>query len=155
MPFCGGPLHSAHYLRKPRGGPRDLSEAFEWRFSLCCGREGCRRRVLPPSVRFWGRKVYWAPVLLLVNALRQGHHPMVTLQRLKALFGVWRSTIKRWQSYFLELFPRSISYRRLSGHFVPPLDDDDLPYALLARFGALHSPVSAIVKCLRALALGP
>ena len=90
MPFCGSPLHDAHYQRKPRGGPHDLQEAFEVRFSLCCGRPGCRRRVLPPSVRFWDRRVYWAPVLLLVSALRQGQKPAVTMEHLKAFCHVWR-----------------------------------------------------------------
>lgn len=60
-PFAGGPLHYANYPRKPRGGHPDLPEAFQVRFSLCCSRPECRRRVLPPSVRFYERKVYWAP----------------------------------------------------------------------------------------------
>ena len=42
------------------------------RLSFCCGREGCRRRVLPPSVLFWGRRVYWAAVVLVVTAPCQG-----------------------------------------------------------------------------------
>ena len=156
MPFCGGPLHSAHYLRKPRGGPPDLQEAFEVRFSLCCGREGCRRRVLPPSVRFWGRRVYWAPVVLLISALRQGRHPEATLQRLKALCGVWRSTVKRWQRYFRDLFPQTISFRRLSGRLMPPIGSDLLPKALLERFCQTgFEPETALVTCLGTLALGP
>ena len=154
MPYCGGPLHCAHYLRKPRGGPPDLEEAFEVRFSLCCGRPGCRRRVLPPSVRFWGRRVYWAPVLLLVTALRQGKNPTVTLQRLKAFCGVWRSTVNRWQSYFLNLFVKSSRYRRLSGYFMPPIAEDKLPKTLLERF-CRCDPQTALVSCLHALALGP
>ena len=66
-PIVGGPLHYANYPRKPRGGPPDLDEAFEIRYSLCCGREGCRRRVLPPSVRFLaapgilGRRSFLSP----------------------------------------------------------------------------------------------
>ncbi len=43
--FCGGPLHRGDYARKPRGGLVAMAaEAFARRFSLCCGREGCRRR---------------------------------------------------------------------------------------------------------------
>jgi hypothetical protein len=34
-------------------------------------------------VRFWGRRVYWAPVVLLVTAIRQGHNPDHTLEQLK------------------------------------------------------------------------
>jgi len=53
---CGGPLHVGNYLRKPRGGLLAAAgEDFALRFSLCCGREGCRRRTTPPSVRFLGR----------------------------------------------------------------------------------------------------
>lgn len=156
MPYCGGPLHSAHYERKPRGGPHDLCEAFVVRFSLCCGRAECRRRIMPPSVRFWGRRVYWAPVMLLVSALRQGQNPDITLQRLKGLCGVWRSTVKRWQRYFLNLFPQTIACRRLSGHLMPPVDPDSLPRGLLARFcQTFRDPQIAIVKCLQTLALGP
>ena len=52
-PHCGGPLDTANYLRKTRG----MAEENELRFSLCCRREGCRKRRLPPSVRFLGRRV--------------------------------------------------------------------------------------------------
>ncbi|MCF8025575.1 MAG: hypothetical protein K9K82_08820 [Desulfobacteraceae bacterium] len=156
MPFCGGPLHCAHYPRKPRGGPPDLSEAFELRFSLCCSRAGCRRRVLPPSVRFWGRRVYWAPVILLVTAVRQGQNPDITLERLKGMCGVWRSTVKRWQQYFRELFPQSLNYRRLAGRLMPPVSANHLPGVLIARFYQIFSdPEKALVKCLQTFALGP
>jgi hypothetical protein len=43
---CGGPLHRSNYRRKPRGGLiAEAGEAFAVRLSLCCGREGCRKRV--------------------------------------------------------------------------------------------------------------
>jgi len=156
MPYCGGPLHYANYPRKPKGGPPDLDEAFEIRYSLCCGREGCRRRVLPPSVRFWQRRVYWAPVLFIATALRQGRHPDRTLEQLKSLFGVWRSTVNRWKHYFRELFPQSLAYRRSTGHLIPPIHSSDLPKALLDRFeSAAKGPEAALVNCLRTLALGP
>jgi hypothetical protein len=49
-PHCGGPLHQANYWRKPRGALlAEAGEAFRLRHSLCCGREGCRKRSLPPS----------------------------------------------------------------------------------------------------------
>lgn len=156
LPYCGGPLHHANYPRKPRGGPPDLDEAFEVRFSLCCGRDGCRRRVLPPSVRFWERRVYWAPVMLLVSALRQGRHPDATMERLKGLCGAWRTTVHRWLRYFRDLFPHSTYYRRLSGHLMPPIGSDALPKALLDRFFQnFAEPEASLVNCLRTLALGP
>ena len=64
---CGGRLHSAKYPRKPRGSD-DLSEEYGRRLSFCCERDGCRKRATPPSVRFLGRKVYLAAVVVLVVA---------------------------------------------------------------------------------------
>jgi len=54
---CGGRLHSANYPRKPRGTPVQLPEHECLRLSFCCDRDGCRKRVTPPSVRFLGPKV--------------------------------------------------------------------------------------------------
>jgi LPS sulfotransferase NodH len=111
--------------------------------------------VLPPSVRFWGRKVYWAPVVLLVSALRQGN-PVYTFERLKALFGIWRSTVNRWQKYFRDIFAQTIGYRRLLGHLSPMPAAGPLPAALLARFTqAVADPKAALITCLTTLALGP
>ncbi len=72
---CGGHLHCAHYPRKPRGTPEQLTEAQCVRLSFCCDRDGCRKRVTPPSVRFLGRKVYLGAVVVLVSAMRQGPSP--------------------------------------------------------------------------------
>lgn len=65
-PYCGGTLHYANYYRKPRGEPEDIDEECFIRFSLCCGQEGCRRRVIPHSCRFSGRKIYWFVNILIV-----------------------------------------------------------------------------------------
>ena len=79
---------------------------------------------------------------------------MITLERLKALCGVCRLTVKRWEHYFRELFTESIRYRRLSGRLLPPIDPEQLPSALLSRFAPDGSD-AALANCLRALALGP
>lgn len=111
---------------------------------------------MPPSVRFWGRRVYWAPIVLLVTALRQGRNPNVTLNRLKGICGVWRTTVKRWQLYFRQLFPQSIACSSLSGRLMPPMAIDELPGALLERFYQTFSnPETALAACLKTLALGP
>jgi hypothetical protein len=55
-PHCGGPLHQSNYERKPRGAEfAAAGEAFTLRHSLCCGREGCRRRAT--AVRLNGGSV--------------------------------------------------------------------------------------------------
>ena len=85
-PSCGCHLHCANYPRKPRG-PRDLPEEYRYRLSFCCARDGCRKRVTPPSVRFLGRKVYLGAVVILVSAMRQGPTPR-RVRELTELFHV-------------------------------------------------------------------
>ena len=50
-PSCRGRLDRADYPRKPRGLPEQWEGLFSRRFSLCCCREGCRRRVAGPVDR--------------------------------------------------------------------------------------------------------
>lgn len=135
---CGGPLHAGHYPRRPRGGPADLPEGYEKRFSFSCGREGCRTRATPPSVRFLGRRWYLAPVVVLVSALRHG----VTPRRLAAL-REWlssrgerlaRQTVERWRGWWLETFPATPTWRAGRGRFAPPVSEKLLPQSLLERF---------------------
>lgn len=67
-PFCGAVLHRSDFSRKPRWGLFvELTGAFTRRFSLCCSREGCRKRATPPSVRFLGRRVYLGAVVLVAS----------------------------------------------------------------------------------------
>jgi hypothetical protein len=120
--------------------------------SLCCGKEGCRRRKLPPSVLFWGRRVYWASVLLVVTALRQGRDHGYTVEKLKALFGVTRPTLTRWFCYFRQIFPFSQSWRRLSGRLMPPVTEDELPGGLIERFVQTRGdPERGLMACLQSL----
>ncbi len=68
---CGGRLHSANYQRKPRGTPSQLPEPQRLRLSFCCDRDGCRKRATPHSVRFLGRKVYLAAIVVRLGRWRQ------------------------------------------------------------------------------------
>jgi hypothetical protein len=91
---CGGRLHRANYPRKPRGVD-DLPADYAWRFSFCCARDGCRKRVTPPSVRFLGRKVYLFAVVVLVSAMRQGPSPR-RVRQLTQLFGFLNEATQAW-----------------------------------------------------------
>lgn len=92
--FCGGPLHRGDYSRKPRGGLMAVAaEAFGRRFSLCCGREGCRRRATPPSVRFLGRRVYVGAVVILASVVALALTAASAAQRAT---GVPARTTRRW-----------------------------------------------------------
>lgn len=135
---CGGPLHAADYARKPRGGPAALPEGYERRFSFCCGMDGCRCRATPPSVRYFGRRWYLAPVVVLVSAMRHG----VTRRRLVAL-REWlrgrgerlsRETVERWRRWWLSIFSASPTWSAGRDRFVPPVTEASLPLGLLERF---------------------
>jgi len=130
---CGGCLHRANYPRKPRGGGEDLPQEYDFRLSFCCEREGCRKRVTPPSVRFLGRKVYLGAVVVLVAAMRQGPSPR-RVRELSRLFGVDRHTIARWRVFWSEHFPQTPFWKAARGRLVPAVDVVALPLAFLEAF---------------------
>jgi hypothetical protein len=97
-PKCDGPLHRSDYDRKPRGGLiAPAGEAFARRFSLCCGREGCRKRALPPSVRFLGRRVYLGSVVILASIVALALRSAVQIRRQT---GVPGRTTRRWLAWW-------------------------------------------------------
>jgi hypothetical protein len=131
-PHCGGPLHRANYERKPRGGLlAEAGEAFRLRHSLCCGWEGCRRRSLPPSLRFLGRRVYLEAVVLLATMVVQ----LAALMRNAcAHTAVPRRTLRRWQTWWRESLPGSRTWVEAAARFAPPPPDDSrLPQSLVER----------------------
>jgi hypothetical protein len=90
---CEGPLHQGNYQRKPRGGLiATAGEAFTRRHSLCCGRRGCRKRALPPSLRFLGRRVYLEVVVVLASVMAQ---VVATAREAVAASGVPLRTLRR------------------------------------------------------------
>jgi hypothetical protein len=149
--FCGGRLHSACYVRKPRGLPDgiDPGPAFPVRFSFCCSVDGCRRRHLPPSVRFLGPKVYLSVMVVLLTAMRQGPTPR-SVRQLRGLFGADRRTLARWRHWWQAIFPVSAFWQRVKARFMPPVAEGDLPGSLTARFSAdtRHDRIVRILKFL-------
>jgi hypothetical protein len=130
--LCGSPLHAAPFPRKPRGGPPDLTEEHDVRLSLCCANRECRKRHTPPSMRFLGRKVYLAPVVV-ISAMRHGA-TAARVRKLRDLFGVSRRTIERWRAWWRETFAESPFWRIASAAFMPPVEVRRLPASLLERF---------------------
>ena len=147
---CDGVLHSAHYARKPRGGPLGLGPEIDQRLSFCCARGGCRRRTTPPSVRFLGRRVYFGAVVVLVCALRDGLSPR-RVQELRALLGVDRRTLRRWRTWWREGFPKTGFWRTARAGFVPPVDAAALPGSLLERLAGADETLR-LCRVLRFLA---
>ena len=154
-PFCGGPLHQSNYPRKPRGELAPLPEEYLRRLSNCCGCPGCRRRVLPASVKFLGRKIYWGCIHLVAMALRQQRPGGWSAHRVILLLGIPAKTLSRWARYWRETFPNSHAWKRLRGQVRPAVADTALPGALLKLFLEQQpTQVHALVGCLRFLATG-
>ena len=159
---CDGPLHQGNYRRKPRGGLVAVAgEAFTLRHSLCCGREGCRRRALPPSLRFLGRRVYLEAVVVLASVFAQ---TMATVRAAVSASGVPRRTLRRWGTWWREVFPRLPTWVELRARLVPPPPDEALlPRSLVERIGADlrqrgdtgEAPAGAAVMLLLARCLAP
>ncbi len=148
-PFCGGPLHYSPYQRKPRGGPADLPDQYLTRLSLCCGREECRRRTLPSSALFMGRRVYWGGVIVVILTLRQNSPQTTSKAMLMRLFDVSRQTINRWLSYFREEFPANQQWRLLRGRILSLEQSIELPGSLLNYFTEYSKNAEAgLVNCL-------
>ncbi len=148
--LCGGRLHSANYLRKPRGTPVQLPEPQRLRLSFCCDRDGCRKRATPRSVRFLGPKVYLAAIVILVSAMRQGPNPR-RVSELSKRFGADESTIARWQSFWREHFPHTPFWKVARASFLPLGEIVSLPYSLVDAFLSHHPPWEGWTLLLRFL----
>jgi hypothetical protein len=147
---CGGRLHRANYLRKPRGTPTQLPEHQRLRLSFCCDRDGCRKRVLPPSVRFLGRRVYLCAIVVLIGAMRQGPTPR-RVSELSKRFGADESTIARWQTFWRQHFPRTPFWKIARASFVTLDEIVGLVYSLVDAFLRRHPPCEAWILLLRVL----
>lgn len=106
-PLCHAPLDTANYNRKPRG----LDEKHTLRLSLCCRREGCRKRVLPASLRFFGQKVYSLWVLVLAIDFRE---------QLGLSKEISRQTLTRWRLFWQERLAETSPFMKWARSFLPP-----------------------------------
>jgi hypothetical protein len=147
---CGGRLHTADYPRKPRGIHPQLSEEQCLRLSFCCDREGCRKRTTPRSVRFLGRKVYLAAIVILISAMRQGPSPR-RVRELFARLGANESTIARWQTFWREHFPQTPFWKVERARFITLGEAIILPYSLVNAFLRGHPPSQGWMLLLRFL----
>lgn len=139
-PRCGGPLHVADHPRKPRGVPEGLGELWSKRFNTCCGR--CRRRFMPASVRFLGRRVYAAAIVILATMLA-------------LVCGAARKTLGRWSAWWTQVLPATAWWRAMRGRFDRPVDSEGLPASLLERYEAVRGERSAEALMDMLMALGP
>lgn len=122
-PHCGGPLDTSNIQRKPRG----LGEKEEYRFSLCCRREGCRKRLTPPTLRFFGRRVYPAFVVILAIDF---------YKELGLSKSIARQTLARWRCFWRDRLEESSPFMRWARSFLPPgCKAGKTPASLTSHFG--------------------
>lgn len=156
-PHCeDGRLDDGFYERHPKGGPDDLPDELRERRSLCCAKQGCRKRTLPPSCLYLGRKLYWKAVILVVLACRQKRENSWTYEKLQARFGVSRSTIWRWANYFEEFFSESDEWKKRRGYVVEQIDRDSIPGAVWEIFREVYDDLEeAMGKMVQFLSADP
>lgn len=129
-PRCGGPVHRGDYDRKPRGAAiAAAGEAFTRRFSLCCGREGCRKRAMPPSVRFLGRRVYLGAVVIVAAIVARA---ISVTKQIRRATGVPSRTVRRWLAWWGGPFAATPVFIALAAR-IPALARHELPDAVVAR----------------------
>ena len=142
---CGGRWHRADYPRKPRGGLRDFRMQYASRFSFCCSH--CRKRRTSPSVRFFGRRVYLALVILLMAGRLTARTPGA--QAVCALLDVPGRTLRRWRDWWRQDFPMTALWKAEVACYLPPVHREYLPLSLLTRFA--DPPVAAVLDGLALL----
>ena len=140
---CGGVLDRADYPRKPRGDLGEAAGAYELRRSFCCRREGCRRRATPPSLRFLGRKVYIAVLVIVASAAARAS----SMGSVRHVQGVPVRTVRRWLTWWEAVFALSAFWLEARAFFAVPVEARSLPASLLSRFRGERS--EALVKMLR------
>lgn len=154
---CGGRLHRADYPRKPRGVPRQTERAYWWRFSFCCDQDGCRERHTPMSVRFLGRRVYVAAIVVLAcvraQLLPMAETPAPERPATKTAAPLApKRTVMRWQKWWQTGFIASALYAAARARFMPPVCIEQLPLSLLSRFsGTAGDKLKATLKFLSPL----
>jgi hypothetical protein len=150
-PRCGDRLDGARYPRKPRGCPIELDARYECRLGLCC--DACRKRVRPPSVLFLGRRVYFGAAIVL--SLMDKALTSERLAELKQQLGVDRRTVRRWQRWWRESFPRTALWLSERGRLMPAVGESALPGSLLERFaGDLHDRLISLLRLVSPLSSG-
>jgi hypothetical protein len=149
---CGGPLHHADFARKPRGGwIAPEGEGLVKRFSLCCGREGCRKRLTPPSLRFLGRRVYLGVVVIVASLVAQA---LGAARALRQKTGVPARTVRRWLSWWGGAFIETEVFVAIRARLVG-VDESQVPASIVERLpGSQTQKVRTMLDLLWPLTAG-
>src|SRR5271167_1229059 len=127
--FCILPSIAASLVAVRPGSARSMIGAS----ASAAARDGCRTRRTPPSLRFLGRKVYLAAIVVLIAIMREGA-TTARMRQLSELIGVNRRTVERWREWWRDTFTASPFWQIGRAAFMPPVDHDRLPVSLIERF---------------------
>jgi len=155
---CGGPLHRSDYDRKPRGALiAPAGEELVRRFSLCCGREGCRKRSTPPSVRFLGRRVYLGAVVTVASIVAlalQAAQEVQAAREVRRQTGVPSRTVGRWLGWWRGPFLGTEVYVTLCARLIG-IEVGQVPASIVSRLaGTWTERVRSMLEWLVPLTTG-
>lgn len=151
---CGGVLHRSNYPRSPFGLLPEYRDSYEERFSFCCN--DCRRRTTPPSVRYFGRRWYPAPLLLLISALMLSINEY-RLTQIKRHFGITvsESTWKRWRRWWREVFVDTAFWKQSRGLVPEPKKPVSMARRILSSFqGTIDNRMLLLLKFISPITAG-
>lgn len=155
---CGARLHRADYPRKPPCRVTNPDEGLLCsRTSFCCADRDCRKRVTPPSLRFFARRHYPSLVVVLAAILVNGASPRRVREVARSI-AVDRRTLERWRDWWTKQLPRTSLWQSLRGRLDRPVDEALLPISLLERFTSTRAEcrLRKLLELLRAVSLsGP
>jgi hypothetical protein len=157
-PHCGGPLYVSNIPRKVRGLRDEAVTAgrYKARLSFCCGREGCRRRATPPSVRFALRRVYAAVAVLglcLRGLTRTFAVQGADLEELRSAPAP--STRHRWSRFWRAGLWSLPWFAVMRGHLGEPVEQAGAPDGLLEVFrGPVIQQITDLLRWLSPLTTG-
>ena len=114
-------------MKSLRPRPGSVVDDYSKRLSFTCGR--CDKRATPESVRFLGRRVYAAVVLMLVSP--PGATPG---QALCDLLTIPERTVSRWRSWWSRDFVRTAFWQSVRERFAIAVLVERLPQSLIERF---------------------
>jgi hypothetical protein len=83
------------------------------------------------SVRFLGRRVYLALLVVLGSARHAGQNPGAA--RLSTTLAIPLRTLERWRQWWKDQFPLSTLWQAAGARFMPPVTER-FPTRLLERF---------------------
>ena len=148
MPVLRWPASFCQVSSQPRV---KLPEKYRIRQGLCCGH--CRRRVLPASTLFMGRRCTYRCAILIFLTLRHNREkPAIELSN---ILDIDIRTLRRWLVYFRDEFRFSDAWQRLRGFVSSKVQDDHLPGSLLTYFIDQARDIrDGILNCIKFLVSG-